>query len=131
MQRYFVVGMAAVCVLLPGTALAAKSGEQVYKEVCQVCHAAGLANAPKLGDAARWAPLIKEGQVTLTVDGWLGIRAMPPKGGNSSLSLQEFAGAVAYMARAGGAKWQDPDAKMLSDMQAFEKNKLAVRTKKK
>ena len=53
MQRYFVVGMAAVCVLLSAAALAAKSGEQVYKEVRQVCHAAGVANAPKLGDAAR------------------------------------------------------------------------------
>ena len=123
-------GLSAVFVLLSGQAVAAKSGEQVYKEVCQVCHAAGVANAPKFGDSAKWAPLIKEGQVTLTVDGWLGVRAMPPKGGNSSLSLQEFAGAVAFMARSGGAKWQDPDAKMLADMQALEKKKLAARAKK-
>jgi cytochrome c5 len=101
-----------------------KSGEQVYQDVCTTCHAAGVANAPKLGDKKAWAPLIKEGQVTLTVDGWFGERAMPPKGGKADLGLDEFARAVAFMARAGGAKWNDPDAAMLDRMKAAEKRKL-------
>jgi cytochrome c5 len=101
-----------------------KSGEQVYQEVCTTCHAAGVANAPKLGDKKAWAPLIKEGQVTLTIDGWFGVRAMPPKGGKADLALDEFARAVAFMAKAGGANWKDPDAAMLERMKAAEKRKL-------
>ena len=108
----------------PGWAQAPKSGEQVYQEVCTTCHAAGVANAPKSGDRKAWAPLIKEGQVTLTIDGWLGVRAMPAKGGKADLALDEFARAVAFMARAGGANWKDPDAAMLDRMKAAEKRKL-------
>lgn len=107
-----------------GWAQAPKSGEQVYQEVCTTCHAAGVASAPKLGDKKAWAPLIKEGQVTLTIDGWFGERAMPPKGGKADLALDEFARAVAFMARAGGANWKDPDAAMLDRMKAVEKRKL-------
>jgi hypothetical protein len=35
---------------------------------------------------------------------------MPPKGGDPNLGLEDFAKAVAYMARAAGADWKDPDA---------------------
>jgi cytochrome c5 len=107
-----------------GWAQTPRSGEQVYQSICTTCHAAGVANAPKLGDKKAWAPLIKEGQVTLTIDGWFGERAMPPKGGNADLALDDFARAVAFMARAGGANWKDPDAAMLDRMKAAEKRKL-------
>ena len=107
-----------------GWAQTPKSGEQVYQDACATCHATAAANAPKLGDRKAWAPLIKEGQVTLTIDGWFGERAMPPKGGKADLALDEFARAVAFMARAGGANWKDPDAAMLDRMKAAEKRKL-------
>jgi len=32
-----------------------KSGEEVYKLACGACHTAGVAGAPKTGDAAAWA----------------------------------------------------------------------------
>ena len=101
-----------------------KSGEEVYKEVCSACHDAGVAKAPKLGDKKAWAPLIKEGQSVLTIDGWFGERAMPPKGGKADLELEEFARAVAHMGRAAGAKWKDPDAAMLTRLKAAEKKRL-------
>lgn len=101
-----------------------KSGEQVYKETCLVCHATGVEKAPKLGDRKAWAPLIKEGQHVLTAHGWVGVRAMPPKGGKPDLSLEEFARATAYMARASGGDWKDPDAAMLKRIQAEEKKRL-------
>ncbi|MGE0874472.1 MAG: cytochrome c5 family protein [Burkholderiales bacterium] len=99
-----------------GTALAGegKSGEQVYKAVCTACHATGVEKAPKFGDRKAWAPLIREGQHVLTAHAWVGVRGMPPRGGQPDLSLAEFARATAYMARAAGGKWQDPDAKMLA-----------------
>src|SRR5690606_14908190 len=33
-------------------------GKQIYEGTCAVCHGTGVANAPKLGDKERWAPLI-------------------------------------------------------------------------
>src|SRR5215510_5239266 len=39
----------------------AKGGEEIVKEVCSACHVPGVANAPKIGDKAAWAPRLKEG----------------------------------------------------------------------
>ncbi len=108
-----------------------KSGEQVYKDVCMVCHTAGVANAPKLGDAKAWAPLIKEGQAVLTAHAWVGVRGMPARGGNPNLSQEEFAKAVAYMANAAGGKWKEPDAKLMAAIRAEEKKRIdALKAKK-
>lgn len=82
-----------------------KSGEEVYKAVCAMCHATGLLNAPKFGDKAQWEPRIKQGYETLVTHANKGIRTMPAKGGNPSLSDDEVAGAVKYMANASGAKF--------------------------
>lgn len=84
---------------------AGKSGEEVYKAVCSMCHAAGLMNAPKFGDKTQWEPRIKQGYNTLVGNATKGIRMMPAKGGNPSLSDAEVAGAVKYMANAAGAKF--------------------------
>ncbi len=84
-------------------------GEQVYKAVCMACHDSGVAHAPKFGDAKDWAPLIAEGQSVLTGHAWVGVRAMPARGGSTELSLNDFAKAVAYMARNAGGDWKDPD----------------------
>lgn len=88
-------------------------GEKVYENVCISCHAIGVAGAPKPGDRKTWKPLIEEGQATLTGHAWVGVRAMPAQGGAPRLSLEEFARAVAWMARESGGTWQDPDAAML------------------
>ncbi|MBK7425137.1 MAG: cytochrome c5 family protein [Propionivibrio sp.] len=90
-----------------------KSGEQVYKTVCHACHETGVAHAPKVGDRAAWAPLIEEGQHVLTGHAWVGVRAMPARGGTTEITLAEFARAVAYMARGSGGNWKDPDSKLL------------------
>lgn len=62
-----------------------------------VCHATGVANAPKLGDKAAWAPRIAAGEETLVKHSISGIRAMPPRGGNASLTDDQIRAAVAYM----------------------------------
>ena len=82
---------------------AAKGGEDVYKAVCSMCHAAGLMNAPKFGDKAQWEPRIKQGYDTLVSHAVKGVRSMPAKGGNPSLSDAEVAAAVKHMANAAGA----------------------------
>lgn len=121
--------MKRTAALLIGASLAApapagpKSGEQVYQETCAACHATRFDKAPQFADRKAWAPLIREGQVVLTAHAWVGVRNMPPQGGNTELSLDEFARAVAFMARAAGGTWQDPDAKMLARMRAEEKRR--------
>jgi cytochrome c5 len=122
----------AVLGLLPCLAHAEpKSGEHVYKEVCFACHATRVEKAPQFGDRKAWAPLIKEGQQVLTAHAWVGVRNMPPRGGKRDLDLEEFARAVAYMARAAGGRWQDPDAAMLAKIRAEEKKRIAqVKAKK-
>jgi cytochrome c5 len=92
----------------------AQSGENTYKQVCASCHGAGVLNAPKFGDKAKWAPLIAEGQVTLTAHAYFGVRGMPPKGGNPNLSVEGFADALVYMVNNSGGKWTSPDAKTVA-----------------
>lgn len=101
------------CLLSPLAAFA-EPGESTYNQVCAACHSAGVLKAPKFGDKAQWAPLIAEGQVTLTAHGYVGVRGMPAKGGNPNLTVEGFADAVAYMVNQAGGKWKTPDAKTLA-----------------
>lgn len=75
-------------------------GKAVYDKTCQVCHAAGIAGAPKLGDKAAWAPRIATGLDKLHGTAIKGLNAMPPKGGNMALSDAEVNAAVDYMVSA-------------------------------
>lgn len=89
-----------------GGASGGKSGEEVYKAVCSMCHQAGMLNAPKFGDIQSWAPRLAQGYETLVEHAIKGIRSMPAKGGNASLSDAEVAGAVLYMANSSGANFK-------------------------
>jgi cytochrome c5 len=105
--------IALVALLFSGVAFA-QSGETTYKQVCMSCHGAGVLNAPKLGDKAKWAPLIAEGQVTLTAHGYVGVRAMPAKGGNPNLSIEGFADALVYMVNNSGGNWKSPNPQTIA-----------------
>lgn len=86
----------------------ARTGQQVYELTCATCHAAGVANAPTFGDNAAWAPLIETGFDQMVKIAIEGVGAMPPRGGNSSLSDTEVARAVAYMANNSGGSFDEP-----------------------
>ena len=86
---------------------AAKSGADVVKASCAMCHATGMMNSPKIGDAAQWKPRIAQGYETLVKHAIEGIRTMPAKGGNPALTDGEIAAAVADMANQSGANF-DP-----------------------
>jgi cytochrome c5 len=116
--------LAALVTVAPLLAQALESGQAVYRTTCAVCHATGVADAPKLGDKAKWKELIDEGQAVVTAHGWVGARAMPPRGGDSALTLEEFSRAVAFMARAAGADWRDPDRELLDRIAAEEKKRI-------
>lgn len=84
----------------PAAATAAagpKSGDAVYNVSCAACHGTGAAGAPKLGDAAAWAPRIAKGMDTLLGNAIKGLNAMPPKGLCMTCSEAELQAAIEYM----------------------------------
>jgi cytochrome c5 len=93
---------APVVVAAPSSVAAAPSadvakGKTVYASSCVACHAAGVAGAPKLGDAAAWTPRINAGTDALYASALKGKNAMPPKGGNPALTDADIKAAVDYM----------------------------------
>jgi cytochrome c5 len=80
-----------------GEAAAPKSGEQIYQANCVACHGTGVAGAPKLGDAAAWAPRIAKGMDALLKSATNGLNAMPPKGLCMACSEDELKGTIQYM----------------------------------
>jgi cytochrome c5 len=90
-------------------ASALKTGEQVFGAVCTACHTAGVAGAPKVGDADAWAPRIKTGYDALLTSALKGKGAMAAQGGGD-FSDTEIGRAVVYMANKAGAKFEEPKA---------------------
>ena len=85
------------------TAAAASSGgagKSTYDTACAMCHGAGLAGAPKLGDKAAWSARLKQGMPALHASAIKGKGAMPPKGGNAALSDDAVKAAVDFMVAA-------------------------------
>lgn len=78
-----------------------KSGEEVFNLACTACHTAGIAGAPKVGEADAWTARIAQGMEVLNdhaINGYQGSAGiMPAKGGITSLSDDEVIGAVEYM----------------------------------
>jgi cytochrome c5 len=72
-------------------------GKTVYETTCMACHGAGVANAPKFGDKKAWAMHLMHGTEHVYENALKGKGAMPPKGGNLTLSDAEVKAAVDYM----------------------------------
>jgi cytochrome c5 len=94
----------------PSAPPGARTGESIVKTTCATCHQAGVANAPRMGDAKAWAPVIKQGLQAMVANAIKGKGAMPPKGGDASLTNEEMTRAVAYMANQSGGKFKEPPA---------------------
>ncbi|NTW51403.1 MAG: cytochrome c5 family protein [Chlorobiaceae bacterium] len=77
------------------------AGEEIYEASCAGCHDSGTAGAPKPGKKEDWVGRLELGIELLTkksVEGYDGkTGAMPPKGGNEALSVEEVSNAVKYM----------------------------------
>lgn len=74
-------------------------GERIYNNTCSTCHKAGVANAPKVGDQAAWAPRIAKGMDALmqsAINGMPGT-SMLKKGTCFACSDEELKAAVEYM----------------------------------
>jgi cytochrome c5 len=96
-MKSIAAGLVALATMgLASTAMAA-DGKAVYEQTCAMCHAAGVANAPKLTDKAAWAPRVATGKAALVASVKAGKGAMPAKGGNAALADADVAAAVDYI----------------------------------
>lgn len=73
------------------------SGETIYKQHCAICHQAGIAGAPKIGDKGAWADRSKLGIDALLASAIKGKGAMPAKGTCTSCSEAQLKAAIEYM----------------------------------
>ena len=109
MKRRVTRGFAMLLLATAATALQAQersaAGKAVYDKTCALCHAAGVAGAPRLGAAADWEGRLRAGTATLYRSALRGTpNGMPAKGGNLDLSDTDVRAAVDFMAAAGGAR---------------------------
>jgi cytochrome c5 len=85
----------------PAAAALPADGKATYDTVCAVCHGAGIAGAPKVGDETAWAARIAQGKATLdqhAIDGYQGSGGvMPAKGGRADLTDALVKSAVEHM----------------------------------
>jgi cytochrome c5 len=82
-----------------------QQGRKVWLGSCKVCHATGLAGAPKIGNRDAWQTRIAQGKAMLyqhALNGFMGPAGteMPARGGNDALSDSQVKAAVDYMVAA-------------------------------
>ncbi len=98
-MKSFLLSTLGVVSLVAAGSIFAATPEETYKSACGACHDAGVANAPKLGDKAAWAPRLKLGKDALYKAGLQGKpgTAMVAKGGFANLSDAEVTAVVDLM----------------------------------
>ncbi|MBT4205615.1 MAG: cytochrome c5 family protein [Proteobacteria bacterium] len=78
-----------------------EDGKVVYDKVCTVCHAQGIAGAPKFADISAWSSRLAKGKQALyanAINGYMGDAGyMPAKGGDMKLHDDSVRAAVDYM----------------------------------
>ena len=81
-----------------GAAVPDHPGKATYERFCFSCHAAGVAGAPKTGDADSWAPRLAKGMDQMlqsTVEGMP--PGMPERGLCFNCSDEQLTDAIDYM----------------------------------
>ncbi len=79
-----------------------RGGKEVYDSSCFGCHASGVLQAPKLGDAADWGKREQQGLEVLVSHAIKGYKNMPAKGGNPTIADKEIENAIMYMLASAG-----------------------------
>lgn len=96
-MKWVAGGLMALITMGAASGVMAADGKAVYDKTCAACHGTGVANAPKLGDKAAWAPRLALGKSGLVASVKTGKGAMPPKAGNAALTDDEIGAAVDFM----------------------------------
>lgn len=72
-------------------------GAEVYGGLCKTCHDAGVAGAPIPGSELWTTRLEEKGLDVMVQNAINGLNAMPPRGGNPSLTDAQIQAAVEFM----------------------------------
>lgn len=76
-------------------------GKVVYESACKVCHGAGVAGAPLVGDGSAWVERLQQSKKSIYQHALMGFQGgrgvMPPKGGQPHLADDAVKQAVDYM----------------------------------
>ncbi len=76
---------------------AAQDPEAIYNKACAVCHNAGVAGAPKKGDAEAWQPRLDKGMEALVASVKNGLNAMPPRGMCMDCTDEDYQATIEWM----------------------------------
>jgi cytochrome c5 len=96
--RYLLATAVAVATLsVSAGAAAAEVDMNKYNASCGACHMAGVAGAPKTGDAAAWAPRLEKGIDALVASVKKGLNVMPAGGLCASCSDEDYKALITYM----------------------------------
>ena len=108
MDAFLAAAFATMALAAPaepaGAVKGPRTGEQVVSFQCVLCHGAGMAGAPRIGDRKAWEKRLSNGEERLLRSATEGRGAMPPNGGLADLTPQELRSAIDYMVRSSGAK---------------------------
>lgn len=96
-MRKVLMATAAAVMMIPASAMAERDGLTVYNTSCAMCHAAGVANAPKVGDAAAWNARLEQGMDALYNNADKGKGQMPARGLCMDCTDGELKAAIQYM----------------------------------
>ena len=81
------------------------NGEDVYNARCASCHAAGILNAPKIGDNASWLPRLSQGLEKLLYSALNGKGSMGAQKGSQHTD-EEIKRAVIYLTNKSGGNFK-------------------------
>jgi len=97
MNKILFAGVVGLALSIAGAANADDKGKEIYDSKCSLCHAQGVAGAPKFSNKDDWAPRIAKGEDELMKSVLNGKNAMPPKGTCMDCSDADLKAAMEYM----------------------------------
>ncbi len=95
---------------------ASEVGKKIYDKYCQACHSTGAGGAPKLGDAAAWAPRLASGKEKVYHLAIKGFGSMPAKGTCMTCSDEDIHNAVDYMIGDAAASGEQKPTKPVKEL---------------
>ncbi|WP_277987272.1 c-type cytochrome [Microbulbifer salipaludis] len=92
-----VCGIFTACVAGFSAVAVSETIEEKYQRACHVCHASGVANAPKVHDPEAWKPRLDKGMDALVSSIKNGMNAMPPGGLCADCTDEEYKALIKFM----------------------------------
>lgn len=74
-----------------------RSGADIYRDFCAVCHSGGWQGAPLANEASEWSERVSAGSDAMFKNVKQGLNAMPPMGTCMDCSDDELKSAIAEM----------------------------------